>query len=362
MASSTYRMWAVLETRNTSTEIPYNFDFHKFKTQNMERGGKFYNYSNFGMSNLAEYLKNNDEETILIKVGDAITCRESVLNLSFIFTRVMERNGTHRIFKFYVEFYAESGVSGENWKKRKDKATEFFNTFEGVGDLLRLTRPEGDLFVEFCSHYPQTPDVEYKLSFFLYMFRNPELMDKFLEVWSGNKSGWLPKFRWLSEQFLLNPTWGNMSNSNLSLSIYAYMQAAGLSMGHISGYKANGPVAAANFCTFAQMYQYIQNILMPRYKSPSEFKDACRDGTLNLTYFPNSDLSLIQDLFSTLYSKNRANESKEKRVAKKADKAEKSLQEIVEESVVAQNMLYGNSPLNPSWTNSSRIVSADSEE
>lgn len=138
-------------------------------------------------------------------------------------------------------------------------------------------------------------NIPYKMSFFLWIFRNKPLLDSCLKAFEGRTLTSLKEFwKWVSKELILRPfSHGNGSNPALNLSLFAYSCYKGSTL----PYGYNGPANAANLLPINIYYEYIQDILIPAYPE-DKILDYSRK--FHDTAFSSGTFSTFSSLFSLI--------------------------------------------------------------
>lgn len=205
------------------------------------------------------------------------SCRESVLAHLTSFYNTCRRyipgfryNSTSY---FFVEVYSMNGRVTDSHMKFIERFFENFNDILKSMDIYYFSakRPDGRNIPVLCMPSGKVDRVLlYRLSFFLYVIRIPELMKQTVYEFNNTKNLFYTRLMTsLSRNFLRNTSYGNIANSPLALSFYAFLESQESSLHNFNSVEFNGPV---NFSQVAgnsvhNIYNYIKYIFYPEFGS-----------------------------------------------------------------------------------------------
>jgi hypothetical protein len=194
------------------------------------------------------------KSNIIVKVKNYHTCRETLLSA----VRIVGKSASYvnlisSSLRFYVLYETLDSMALS--RSYKEKIFKFIAN-SGL-PFSSYILDQGVLI------YLHKYDMQYlwKLSLILFCIRNVKIMDdvlaKFPERVAGNTF-----LNYMSQQFLLNPYWGDDFNNHLLLSTYCYAEYNGGFITADSSY--NGPCSSASSNIRADvMYDYITDIYVP---------------------------------------------------------------------------------------------------
>ncbi len=196
------------------------------------------------------------------------TCREVVVSTMRTYWDYFARgNWGMGHPTIHVEIVNESGISMMTKNKFVVNCLEFSKRFlESNYDNRFIVTYENNRLVLSMAQGGAINDDAYLMSFFLYLFRQQHIVEACLLEFPNTMRTFGSLFRFLSKQFLLNPSWGNAANNCLYLSIYCHVKSKGTN--YTSSY--NGPSNAGRSTEFPHVISYLQNVYFEAF---SDYRD-----------------------------------------------------------------------------------------
>ena len=207
---------------------------------------------------MAKGVSAKGSSRLIVKLRSHHTCRETLLSALNVVSTAYTK-GIHPLSSayYYILYEQLNGIPLD--KEFRNLVVQVFEKISANHLFTCYNSPRGIIIT--CGNMSSLRN-QWTLSFLLYIFRSASIMNNILKKFPDG-TDFSTFLLYMSEQFLLNPAWGDDFNNNILMSMFCFLSDQSEGFMDATSFR-NGPCNAVVYgCRPNNIYKYIRHVYVP---------------------------------------------------------------------------------------------------